>query len=226
MVENGDNFENEIPEEIKELLNKHYGQAPEAQDFEGFFSELESKIDKNKEINEIASQTHDIYESYEKRQVKLKELFLNLREEAKSKDNKHWFKKKKKILISVFLFCFLTLASIAAFNGFDNYNYIDMEHEKIDWKSLRLTKEQEAQIKKIENEWLEVEAKEKFSINQTQKKIQDEIKKDKPNLLLIDKYQRDILDKEVSLKREKARYFLEMRFLLDEDQTLKLLKQS
>jgi hypothetical protein len=227
MDDEKDNFDKEIPEDIKELLNKHYRPKDQGSpNFENFFSELESKIDKKKELDEIASQTKDIYESYEKRQVKLKSLLKNLLCEKERTPKTFTFSKRKKILLSVFILCFLTLASIATIRGIDSYNYIDIGQENIDWGSLKLSEEQKTQIKEIESKWIKLESSEKNTISFYREKLQEEIKKERPNFVLIDKYQRDILDKEISLKREKTRYFLEMRFLLNEEQTLKLLRQS
>ena len=55
-------------------------------------------------------------------------------------------------------------------------------------------------------------------------KLDKELTKANPNLSLIDKYQREILDNEITLKRQEVNVFIEKRFVLSEKQTLKLLK--
>lgn len=132
---------------------------------------------------------------------------------------------KAKIAVALAVFIVISLASIASFKQKNNYNYIGLEDERINWSSLKLDKEQQKQISEIEQDWKSFKKEQERFIKASKDKLSKELARERPNLMLVDKYHRDILDHEILLKREKSNIFLEKRFVLSEEQTLSLLRQ-
>lgn len=133
----------------------------------------------------------------------------------------------KKLAVAASLVLALGLASFAGYKYRDEYNYMlpPEDSSNIRWASLGLTQAQSKRILEIENNWKEIRNSEEAIIEQVRSNLSKELAKEKPNLSLVDKYQRDILDHEIHMKREEVNSFMEKRFVLNESQTFKLFKQ-
>lgn len=135
-------------------------------------------------------------------------------------------KKYKKAAIIVALTAIVGLGGIASFKYKEEYNYVLLpEDGDIKWSKLGLNKEQKVKLSLVEEKWQDLKTSEEEFINSRKANLDKELSKQSPNLRLIDKLQREILDHEILLKREEANSFLEKRFILTEEQTFKLLEQ-
>jgi hypothetical protein len=205
------------------------------QEFTEFFEAIEQKIQDTEAINQISKVNKKIQMDYELREKKLKSLVNRLDDENQPKKKfkevklprthkKSAVNYSRLVFSSVIVLLLVGLACIATFQYSTNYNYLVIEDKEIDWSKLNLTVEQKKQLEQIKNQWLSFQKDEAALIEDRKQKMNEELVKDKPNIALIDKYQREILDHEINIRREKANVFLEKRFVLNEEQTMKLLK--
>ena len=131
----------------------------------------------------------------------------------------------KKHALVASLTLLVALGSIASLRYKDEYNYmIPPQDGEINWKALELKEDQVKKLNAIDDEWIAFKKQQEAIIVDRRMKLDKELTKANPNLSLIDKYQREILDNEITLKRQEVNVFIEKRFVLSEKQTLKLLK--
>ncbi len=132
----------------------------------------------------------------------------------------------KKAAVAAMLLVAVGLGGIARFKYKEEYNYVlTPEDGAVKWNRLGLTNEQATKLDKIDKAWKSFKNEQEGFVDKRKMLLDREMSKKEPNLRLIDKYQREILDHEILLKREEANFFMEKRFLLSEKQTLKLLQQ-
>lgn len=218
------------PEEIIDLLKSLYNPdlSIEMQDFDDFYQSIENKIEEQNPTNKINKAGREIDSNFYTRQMKLENLEKNLEQKTfqvhKTKKKKIKFSFSKAIMAACAVCLILTLAGIANFNNLPKYNFLNLEDENFDWSQLNLSQEQKQKIEEINHEWMNYSSKERGIIEAKRNKLTAEINKEKPDFSLMDKYQRDILDHEVNLKREKLNVFMEKRFVLDEAQSLELIR--
>lgn len=238
--------------DLTNYLKKYYkpeeDQNQEVQNFDQFWDSLNKKIEDTEPINKIANKHKALNDKYQKREETLKKLleeasnekdtfqkapFLtsSTKEQADldlpfNKSEKEAYQKnlKQKSLSFILIILLIGLAAYASFRYVSVYNYIPIEEQEFDWKELDLSKDQVEKLKEIDSKWLKFSKSIEDDLDDVKKSLHKELAKTKPNLSLVDKYHREILDKEIILKREKANVFLEKRFVLNEEQTLKLLK--
>lgn len=228
MVNNKDKSKDRDSDEIIELLGNFYEpDDSEMTDFGLFFDSIEQKIDEQNPVNRISKIGNSIEDNINYREQKLSQLVRRL--EQKSKTPKQKPKRRTGKILSILgaaaLIVLITLASIASLKNFQSYNYINLEAENIDWNILNLSDEQKTQVQEIDNQWQSFKTQEDSFIEDRRSKLLSEMNQSKPNFSLIDKYQREILDHEIMLKRTKLNTFLEKRFILNEEQSLKLIRE-
>lgn len=219
------------PDEVLDLLQNFYQpESTEMEEFTEFYAAIEKKLTKQNPVSRIAKLGNDLENSLNEREQKLAQYIKRL-EQKKIKPKKKLEEKKPqsffsfKLIASILVLALVALASIASLKNMQSYNYISLEGDDIDWKILNLDKEQQTKLQDINQSWQAFQAKETSLIEERKSKLITEMSKEKPDFSLMDKYQRDILDHEVALKREKLNSFLEKRFILSEEQSLKLMKE-
>ncbi len=218
------------PDEVLDLLQNFYQpESTEIEEFTEFYAAIEKKLAQQNPVSRIAKLGNDIENSLNEREQKLSQYIRRL-EQKKIKPKKKLEKKPQlqfgiKIAASILVLALVALASIASLRNMQSYNYISLDGDDIDWKILNLNEEQQTKLQDINQSWKAFQAKESSTIEERKSKLIAEMNKEKPDFSLMDKYQRDILDHEVALKREKLNSFLEKRFILSEAQSLKLIKE-
>lgn len=216
------------PDEIIELLENFYQvEDSETEDFDLFFDSIEQKITEQNPANRISKIGDDIENNINLREQKLSR-FLRRLEQKNGKTKKKPKSNKPKLKQIVGVIVVLTLIALASFANLDNfksYNYISLEGDDINWQILELDENQRNKLKTINDEWISFKTTEENLINHKRSNLLLEMNSTNPNFALIDKYQREILDHEVILKRQKLNVFLEKRFILNEEQSLKLIRE-
>ena len=229
------------PEYVSEILLGHYkptqGVSETSMDFDAFMDAVNEGIENESPSARLKKRSEDVEVDYEKRQRILKAFVQEepgSKKKRKADEPKLIFEtsKKKKTkpsglgkLLSVFVIVALIgMGAFASYKYVTKYNYITIEEHGVDWSKLALSSEQKDRLKQIDTKWQEFEQEQEQYINERRELLTEELAKDKPSLVLLDKYQREVLDREIQLKREKAHVFLEKRFVLNEEQTLKLLE--
>ncbi|MDD9898170.1 MAG: hypothetical protein OXU45_04125 [Candidatus Melainabacteria bacterium] len=228
MASKKDKSKDRKPDDIIELLEDLYEpNESEMTEFDLFFDGIEQKIDEQNPVNRISKIGDKIEDNINYREQKLSQLVRRLEQKSKTKARKQ--KKSPNRFLSILsaaaLVTLIALAGFAGFKNFKSYNYINLEAENIDWDILKLSKEQKDQLQEIDNQWLSLKTQEEAFIEDKRATLIAEMNQPKPNFSLIDKYQREILDHEVMLKRTKLNSFLEKRFILNEEQSLKLIRE-
>ncbi|MDA0771357.1 MAG: hypothetical protein O3C63_00270 [Cyanobacteria bacterium] len=215
------------PDEIIELLTNFYEPEDlEIEEFDLFFDSIEQKLEDQNPVNRISKISDQIETNINLREQKLAQLLRRLDQKKNTSQVKKSKKLKLKPIIAIVVILLLiTLASIARINNTQNYNYISLEGENLDWQSLNLNETQKTQLEAIDNEWLAFKSSEETLIESRRTKLVTEMNASSPDFLQIDKYQREILDHEVMLKRQKLNTFLEKRFILNEEQSLQLIRE-
>lgn len=214
------------PREVSELLRNFY-HAPEEeiQDFDDFYSSLQNKIENEQKNNHVSSQRRAIEDSYQQREEQLKAMLkkIDVSSEKKKPKRSRFF--AKKLIAGLAIGVVVGLAAFASYHYQKNYNYIASSDNEIHWQELKLLPEQISALEAIETKWQDYKKSQETKIEKAKAKLDAELNKAKPNLALLDKYEREILDTQIALKRQKADIFLEKRFVLSEEQTMNLLKQ-
>lgn len=215
------------PDEIIELLTNFYEPEDlEIEEFDLFFDSIEQKLEDQNPVNRISKISDQIETNINLREQKLAQLLRRLDQKKNTSQVKKSKKLKLKPIIAIVVILLLiTLASIARINNTQNYNYISLEGENLDWQSLNLNETQKTQLEAIDNEWLAFKSSEETLIESRRTKLVTEMNASSPDFLQIDKYQREILEHEVMLKRQKLNTFLEKRFILNEEQSLQLIRE-
>ncbi|MBT6844099.1 MAG: hypothetical protein HOA17_09970 [Candidatus Melainabacteria bacterium] len=215
------------PDEIIELLTNFYEpEDSEVEEFDLFFDSIEHKLEEQNPVNRISKISDQIETNISLREQKLAQLLRRLDQKKNTSKTKRSKKFKLKPMIGVMVILLvITLASIARINNAQNYNYISLEGENLNWQSLNLNETQKTQLETIDNEWLAFKSTEDTLIDSRRTKLLAEMNASSPDFSQIDKYQREILDHEVILKRQKLNSFLEKRFILNEEQSLQLIRE-
>lgn len=217
------------PDEIIELLENFYQvEESEIEEFDLFFDSIEQKIEEQNPATRISKIGDQIETNFNSREQKLSQLLRRLEQKSnqpKKKKRKINNSKLKQIFGVALILILVTLASFASFKNSNSYNYISLEAEDIDWKILDLNQEQKTKLSEIDSTWTSFKASEEGLIEQRRTQLLAEMNKETPNFSQIDKYQREVLDHEVILKRQKLNSFLEKRFILNEEQSLKLIRE-
>lgn len=218
--------------EINELLKEFYLPEDEPDEFTTFFCDLETKLQDQDPGNKINKSIDSIENSYLLRQEKLEKIINRLEkgefdaEVKKTKpSSRPKFKKLKTTALVSSLLLALTLAGIASFKKYNKYNFISPDNANVEWRDFDLTHHQEQKLAGIESNYNDIFSREGKFIDEKKSALEDEINKEKPDFGLIDQYHRQILDHEVILKREQLNSFLEKRFILNEKQSLKLIRE-
>ena len=220
-------FKDKKPDEIIELLTNFYEpEDSELEEFDLFFDSIEQKLEDQNPVNRISKISDQIETNINLREQKLAQLLRRLDQKKNTKKTKKSKQFKFKPVIGIVVILLLiTLASIARINNTQNYNYISLEGENLNWQSLNLNETQKTQLEAIDNEWLAFKTTEEALIKSRRTKLLAELNATAPDFSQIDKYQREILDHEVILKRQKLNTFLEKRFILNEEQSLELIRE-
>lgn len=215
------------PDEIIELLTNFYEpEDSELEEFDLLFDSIEQKLEDQNPVNRISKISDQIETNINLREQKLAQLLRRLDQKKNtSKVKKSKKLKLKPIIAIVVILLLITLTSIARINNTQNYNYISLEGENLDWQNLNLNETQKTQLEAIDNEWLAFKSSEETLIENRRTKLLAEMNATAPDFSQIDKYQREILDHEVMLKRQKLNTFLEKRFILNEEQSLQLIRE-
>lgn len=236
---NPKNSSDREPDEVLDLLQNFYQpESTEIEEFTEFYAAIEKKLNEQNPVSRIAKLGNDLENSLNEREQKLSQYIRRLEQKRikpqntnKNKNTKKIEEKKPqsffstKLVASIVVLALVALASIASLKNMQSYNYISLEGDDIDWKILNLNEDQQTKLQAINQSWQAFQAKESSIIEERKSKLVTEMNKEKPDFSLMDKYQRDILDHEVAIKREKLNTFLEKRFILNEEQSLKLIRE-
>ena len=133
----------------------------------------------------------------------------------------------RKVAIIIFLaiatIIALSLAAFAKIN-FDNlYNFVSTKQIKI-WGKLELTEKQKTAINKLESELAEFQELQERKRNKLEEQIKAELKQEVPNLDKVDRHHTALLKLDIISQRFEAENSLKKRYILNEEQTLKLLR--
>ncbi len=224
------------PDEVLDLLQEFYQpEMEDLQEFTEFYDAIDRKLTEQNPVHRISKLGDDLEASLSEREQKLAKYIRRLEQKRTQADqrpnpqppsqpvtSRSYF--SFKLLASILVLVLIALASIASLKNLQSYNYISLEGDDIDWKTLNLTEKQQSKLQEVNQSWTAFQAQEQSFIDKRRNQLIEEMSKDKPDFSLMDKYQRDILDHEVALKREKLNSFLEKRFILTEEQSLKLMK--
>ena len=227
---NSKNSPDREPDEVLDLLQKFYQpESAEMEEFTGFYDSIEKKLTEQNPVSRITQSSNAIENNLNDREQKLSQYVRRLEQKKVKRKVVTPIKPKlnfslKKIFTSILILALIALASIANLRNMQHDNHLNLEGDSIDWKILNLNQKQENKLQEIDQSWRAFQASELSTIEKCQSKLRAEMSEEKPDFSLIDKYQRDILDHEVAIKRERLNSFLEKRFLLDEEQSLKLVK--
>lgn len=225
------NTPNREPDEVLDLLQKFYQpELTEMEEFSDFYSNIEKKLTEQNPVSRVTKLGDAIENSLNEREQKLSQYVRRLEQKKvkpkKTTPVKSKFKfSVKKAIASVVVLALVALASIASLKNIQHYDYSKLDGDAVDWQSLNLSEAQQAKMQEINQSWKAFQAHELSIIQERQSKLAAEMTSEKPDFSLMDKCQRDILDHEVAIKREKLNTFLEKRFILNEEQSLKLVKE-
>lgn len=213
-------------DEVVDLLKEFYQPDEQLQEFEEFYQAIEDKLEAANPLNKIQNANNQMQDSYLRREQRLEEFITQLEQtQIIKKQNYQRAKYSKQILVVAVIILLIGLTSIARLQNTNKYNYVSVDSDVVDWNILGLTDLQKDELNKLDKAWHAVESKEQMLIATKKNLLAEEMQAEHPDLSLIDKYQRDILDHEANLKRERLNSFLEKRFILNEEQSLKLIHE-
>ena len=213
-------------DEVVDLLKEFYQPDEQLQEFEEFYQAIEDKLEAANPLNKIQNANNQMQDSYLRREQRLEEFITQLEQtQIIKKQNYQRAKYSKQILVVAVIILLIGLTSIARLQNANKYNYVSVDSDVVDWNILGLTDLQKDELNKLDKAWHAVESKEQMLIATKKNLLAEEMQAEHPDLSLIDKYQRDILDHEANLKRERLNSFLEKRFILNEEQSLKLIHE-
>ncbi len=227
-----DHDKSDIDKKILSLLKDFYqpeqeeDNSSEGKEFEVFFRNLKQKIDNDSVQKKVSGLASDLEHQYLNRQQRLFQA-KNRLESGFFTKKKNKFKSRKLIknsLIVGSIILSLGLAGIATFKNNDAYKVIDFQEKEKIWEELNLNSEQKNKIYKLEKQWQAYKNFENEKIQIVRTKLFKEINKKSPDLVLVDKYQREIFDLEMNLKKQEYNASLEKRFVLNQNQSLKYIR--
>ncbi len=223
-------------DEINRLLETCYQpDYSEMQNFDDFFSEIEEKIEASKPHYQASTFNNQIEAKLLNREQKLNRYRQRLEDRQKHREAEQQVEVKRpekrktinsKLFLATFIIAMLGLASIASLRNHRASQLPSSSSQEYDWQKLNLSAEQKKQMTIIDKELENFVLHSQAQIQIRKEKLLREINKDHPDFAIIDKYERDILDIEASLKQAKHNSFVEKRFLLSEQQSIALIKTN
>lgn len=228
-----DNHENsEYTKKIISLLKGFYkpnsSSVNEDQEFEVFFKGIEKKIDDNSMQNKVSSISSDLEDQFIARQQRLFQA-KNRLESGFLKKKKKKFQNNKLFKTAIFvilIFLGLGLASIARLKFKNKFKPIDNESKQEVFNNLELSQQQKKTLDKLATQWSTYKNFELEKIQIVKLRLAKNLNKKKPDLSLIDKYQREIFDLEQNLSQQEFNYELEKTLVLNVDQRLLILRKQ
>ena len=232
MDERDDKDKKKKEQGILSLIKEFYHPEEENSDeqdkeFDVFFRNIKDKIKEDSMPHKVQSLASDLEHQYLTRQQRFYQAKNRLESGFFKKENK--FKSRKIIRSSIIMgivFIGVGLASIARFQNNSAFKAVDYEANSQAWEKLQLDSKQLEKIASLDEQWNKYKNFEEEKIQIAKTKLNKELNQEEPNMTLIDKYQREILDLELNLRKQSFNHTLEKSFVLNDNQRLDFIRQN